>query len=173
MRVAVKIDRLFAHLVPRSERVVTQDQELTLHDKLGVVLDARPARGLRRRDRIVASDNQMLPPVQHRQQLVAVAAAVEHEVTQMPDIVVIANGGVPILDQCHLVRGHIGERPAVDPQNAGIGKMRVTGEENHRCRRPLAAWAAHQCKPVALSLLRSNDGSGNFQEKEEWWNDGA
>jgi hypothetical protein len=62
------------------------------------VLNARPSRRRGRGERIVIADDKVLPAVQHRKKLIAIPAARRHEVAEMPDVVFLSHGRIPVPD---------------------------------------------------------------------------
>ena len=60
----MQIDGFAPHLVPRSKRVVTQNQHLTVELKLGVVLNACPAFGAERARPIIVADDEVLRAIE-------------------------------------------------------------------------------------------------------------
>lgn len=62
MRVAVQIDRSLAHLVPRPESVMAEDQVMIVSAYFGIVLDARPTLRFSGRYWIVITNYQVFAP---------------------------------------------------------------------------------------------------------------
>lgn len=133
---------------------MAQDQVIAALSDFGVVLDAGPPLGSGRRLRIVIADDQVLPPVQLSKQVGAISAFHRHEIAEMPDLVILPDDGIPVLDQCCIMRGHVWKRTTVDTQDARIREMRVSGEEDHRLLpeltgRRVAACARSSCQDRA------------------------
>lgn len=103
----MEIDRSFAHLVPRPECVVAQDQVMATLAEFSIVLDAGPPLRCRRRLRIIIPDDEVFPPIQFPKQSRTVSAFHRHEVAKMPDIVVLSDDGIPVVDDCSVMCCHV------------------------------------------------------------------
>ena len=76
----------------------------------------------------------VLPSVKAAEQRRLVVGSAAREIAEMPDFVILADGGVPGFDQRRVMRGEIGKGALVQAQDARIGEMRVGGEEDHASR---------------------------------------
>lgn len=131
MTVAMKIDGLTVLLVPASKRVVAQDQVRTVHHEFGIMLHTCPAVILNRGRLVVVADDEMFPAVQALQQEWNIRWF-PCEITQMPNLVRLADHGVPSGDKRFIHGLDAAERTLVDVERAMIAEVRVTGEEQHR-----------------------------------------
>ncbi len=125
---------------------------VTVRSHLGVVLDAGPTRGSRRRAWIVVADDQVLATFQARQQFTAVSGTCRHKVPKMPDIVIWPDYLVPALDQRGIVGNHIGERAAVEPKDTSVTEMSVACEVYHREKMELIGCAPRGCADGEVTL---------------------
>ncbi len=132
MGVAMQIDRLLAHLVPGPERVVAQNEVISVFSKLDIVMNAIPSLRSGRCLRVVVADDQVLAPVQLCQQLSTVAGPCRHHVAEMPDFVNPAHCFVPVSDQRSVMFGHAGKRSPIEAENAPIAEMCVASKVDHR-----------------------------------------
>lgn len=124
----------------------------------GVMLDAGPPLRCRRRLRIIVADDQVFPAVQLSEQVGTISAFYRHEVAKMPDIVVLPDDDIPVVDERRIMRCHVRKWTTVDAQHAWIRKMRVSGEEEHRLLteltgRRVAACARSGCQDRAPTQI--------------------
>ena len=130
MRMAVKIERPSAHVIPRPKGVMAQNEELSIQSEFGIVLNAGPQRTAQRIGTVIVADDQMLSAIEQAEQFRDMSGLATGEVTQMPDDVLRPDMSVPAHDQTCIMLGYACERPLIDSQNARIAKMRVGREKN-------------------------------------------
>ena len=105
---------------------VAVDDEPLPDVKLVIVADARPAR--MRRHGLVVAANEVLAAAQQAQRLPGVEERA-CEIPEVSDLVLVADHGVPALDQHRIHLTDRSERSAMDVDRAMIAEMRVAGEE--------------------------------------------
>lgn len=149
MGVAVEIDRALADQVPGAEGIVAEDEETgfvrcgiagrgwapgvveTGDAEFVIVRNAGPTGGGAGGLGIVVADDEVLFAVEAGEEGVDLLGRAAAEITQVPDCVIGADGGVPIGDQGFVLLLHRGEGAAIDGDAARFAEMGVGGEEEH------------------------------------------
>src|SRR5271166_990895 len=129
MAVAMQVDRSAVHLPPGSKRVVAKHQPAVIDSHFRVGLNDLPQRAADDRGIVVVADNEMLPAMQHPQQIADTLRRLANgEVAQVPYFVPGFDHRIPAIDHLLIHLGNRGKGATVEAAGSGMAKMLVAGE---------------------------------------------